>query len=321
MDYRDILKLECQSALDQFGEDAPTKVPGDAGYAKRWIASHELDPVVHDRARSGQALLDGPWGVEDDVVDFRMEVGYVTGTGNMVSLLVDAVLIDRDSIPLMTEYETVSMCRDCKGSSGGCPGFAPRFDWLRRGTDKVLVVIVHFDFAWAYKFVTFKGYGPRGTLRQLSYMDRLSDSYIHRIVKAELWDYGMLLGAGNCAGCHPADCAVIRGGVCSKPQRRTFSMEATGIDCDEIHYALYGEYLPWYYQGTNRMPTYMSRYVLVFCDRSEIDYLEVLRRSVLQDKSYIDLSQVPEYPELYAELMEVPHGAHTGYSQYVYLDP
>jgi hypothetical protein len=72
-------------------------------------------------------------------------------------------------------------------------------------------------------------------------------------------------------------------------------MEATGIDCDELHHMIYGEYLPWYYKGTNMMPTYMSRYMCVYKEQ-DIDYAQLLKGAAENDKYYVHIASCKKSP-------------------------
>jgi hypothetical protein len=180
MDYKDILKLDDTIALEELGRETPTHITYDIGYAKRQYAAIHMEPirVVRDSA-GGEASVDGPWRVDD--VDFRMIVGYQSGSGNISTMLLDGIYIDRDEMPLLTEYETFAACGDCKGSSGGCPAFAPQFAKMKRNVKELFVFIVHYDFIWAHEYVTKRGWGKMPVLRQMTYMDRLTDNYLNRL--------------------------------------------------------------------------------------------------------------------------------------------
>jgi len=244
----------------------------------------------------------------------QMEVGYRTGTGNYLSLFVNGYTMPRGQIPLMSIQETVGACGTCKGSSGGCPGFASRFEWLHKHSDNVFVLTVSFDMAWTWKYNRSDRFG---IVNKLSYADRLSESYTRRLlVHMSNNGAGMYLGLGNCSGCRPKCCSVSKGGICSKPDKRSFSCEATGMDCDALHIMLYGEPLQWYYKGTNLLQTYMTRYSLFFARRG-IQYETLLNKAICDDKSYVqDGKETP--PVLSVSVITVPRGVHAGSDLYVY---
>lgn len=305
MNYRDVLSLDISNS-------------DDLGKARRAIAVEKLARLVHaDRAGSPVPNPDGPAPVGTS----WYRVGYETGTGNRMSLLVDVIPMQRKDISLLTEYEQVKFCGNCKGSSGGCPGFAPRFEWLKKGVDRFVVVTVSIDMIWAIMYATPQdGWAGGRILKQLVYADRLTECYCIRMLR-HLQDYGYVLGAGNCVGCHPKHCTVIKGQPCKTPKRRTFSMEAVGVDCDAVHEMIYEECLPWYYKGTNKIPSYITRYIGLFPNADIVNIESVVADFVMGDKSYISVSDVPRPRDATISLQCVPHGAHKGDFQYVYNDP
>jgi len=296
----------------------------DLGQKKRELAVHKLPHLVHER-EACEPSIDGPWTpkLEMLIPIYTEEVGYKTGSGNAMSLLIEAYRVDRSQIPLLTDYEHVSFCGDCKGSSGGCPGFAPRFESMKPKCDDFVVVAISIDMIWAIMYATPKdGWLGRRILKQLMYSDRITESYCKRLLTfLRGANAGFPLGAGNCMGCRPKFCTVIRGKKCAKPRKRTYSMEAVGVDCDELHIMLYGEPLPWYYKGTSKMMTYMTRYMGLFPKESTIGMADCLEGFVTKDKSYAGITEVPEPREATISLMEIPSGFYKGGHIYVYNDP
>jgi len=303
MMYRDVLSLDITA--------------DDLGHARRTTATHNILPEVYDRiARSPDP--DGPWG--DINARYSDVVGYRTGSGNEMLLLVKVYLLDRRDVPLLTEYEHVSFCGECRGSNGGCPGFAPRFEWLRPECEEFIVVTISIDMIWPIMYATPRdGWIGRRVLKQLVYADRLTECYGRRMSQA-IQNNGYVLGMGNCSGCRPSRCTTIRGKKCRLPKKRTFSMEAVGVDCDELHKVFYGEHLPWYYRGTSKIPSYMTRYIGIFPKHVQ-DAVYCVRDFCGSDKSYIPAVEVREPREATVSLQEIPHGVYAGHFQYVYNDP
>jgi len=234
-------------------------------------------------------------------------------------LALDLFQLSRDMVPVMTPYETFASCGDCKGSSGGCPGFAPWFPTMYRNYDTVYVLVIHFDMRWARLYAA----GGKSTrLFQTSYADLITEKYARRIMSriADASGRRWMLGMGNCSGCHPKHCTVIRGEPCARPAERTFSCEAVGVDCDMLHSQLYGEWLPWTYYAVEGVQSYMSRYVMWFA-AGGWDFAAVLWDAVRVDQTYIPVNDV-EGGELIFDssdvhTVEVPSGVHAGYTQYV----
>jgi len=296
----------------------------DIGAMRRNKLMSILPHLVHEREIC-EPYIDGPWTPKLEMLFpiFTEEVGYKTGSGNMMSLLVEAYRVDRSQIPLLTEYEHISFCGNCRGSSGGCPGFAPRFETIKPKCSDFVIITISIDMIWAIMYATPKdGWLSNRILRQLMYADRITESYCKRLFTFfKGVNAGFPLGAGNCVGCRPKFCTVIRGNKCAKPRKRSYSMEAVGVDCDELHIMLYGEPLPWYYKGTSKMMTYMTRYIGLFPNESAISIVDYLEGFTANDRSYIDIGEVPESRDATISLMEIPSGFYKGGHVYVYNDP
>lgn len=246
-----------------------------------------------------------------------LEVGYKTGTGNVMPITVHGVLLDRRDVPI---GEQGLYCNtggiECKGYNGGCPPHAPHFDKLRLGQNYFYIICLEFDVANALKFSAWdRGKSPGAFIMQ--YADRLTMHYVQRSV-THFENIGYFtLGASNCPGCFPKDCIVIRGGKCSKPKKRRFSLEATGVECDELHHQLFDEELPWWYRTRKYVPCDMFRYAGVFTSKLSSTMDELLEEFVYEDKSYTD--EVPDWSIYHIDELTVPddkHHAGTSYLAY-----
>lgn len=251
------------------------------------------------------------------------EVGYRTGSGNTMSLLIHTYDMHRADVPLLTEWEHVAFCGTCKGSSGGCPGFAPRFDGIKPGHHRFVVVTVSIDMIWTIMYATPNdGWLSNRVLNQLIYADRLTKNYCLRMIRHIMGaNVGYPLGLGNCMGCKPQKCLVRKGQKCKHPEKRTYSMEAVGVDCDWLHYELYGEFLPWYYHGTSKIPAYMTRYIGIFPNITSDIVVETILGFAASDKSFIPVHDIVEPRDATISIMTIPSGPHKGRQQYHYNDP
>lgn len=308
MQYKDLFMVH-NSNIEDLG-----------AYRREYAVAHML-PLVYDRSSVLEPTFRAPWKCDDEDLIYAEEVGYRTGSGNIMSLLVHVFRMDREYIPLLTDYEHVSLCGPCRGSNGGCPGFAPRFDMIKeRSADTMYVINVVFDMVWSLKYATPNGLHYGYVLQQLAYADRLTDRYVRRmLMHIRHGGIGYVIGLGNCPGCRANDCAVRHGGRCSYPEKRIYSMEATGVDCDELHAMLYNEWLPWYYGGTNMMPQYMIRYCGVLSNTPASEVVSSISNFIVSDKSYVSIKDVPDVAGDYnVIIMEIPSGPHKGSHQYVY---
>lgn len=287
----------------------------DAGQKKRFLGSVLLLALEHCRDDCPEPEVGAPYTFEPSgtVDNYGRVVGYKTSTGNVMDLVVNVHRLARYEIPLMTPWEQVSLCGACGGSRGCCPGFAPRFTDIRPKAGVVYVVTVSMDLSWALLYGSH-----RNIYMPLTYTDMITMSYIRRLLKAIQGSGRYVLGAGSCPGkCRP--CTVLRGEACSKPSLRQYSVEATGVDCDELHYYLYREYLPWAYKGHWVVPKYMTRYAIVVPSSSYDNIGEALDEAMRDDVAYVEISNVPvKLPEIEMMKWQIPSGVHKGCHQYIY---
>lgn len=227
----------------------------------------------------------------------QIPVTYKTGSGNLMTFNVTGILLNRNDIPYMEPDDAKSLCGGCKGYNGGCPTFAPPFNKLKPSHEEFYVICVTIDMSWSTLYAggklradtSARGAKSRLNMYRVVYIDRLSEKYVGRILSAmedSLDGYG--LAVGNCASC-PGKCTVIETGKCSKPDKRRYSMEATGIECSSLHNMIFTERLPWWYR-TVELPTYMARYSGVLIERGWSESLldSELGKACISDKSYDD---------------------------------
>jgi hypothetical protein len=294
----------------------PTSIPNDIGWAKRKLMVRDLSHEVFDRSGSDAPvpILYRPF-THDGI-----HIKYVTGSGNALELHVSWCYLARSEVPLVTDWERVAFCGNCKGSKGGCPGFSPKFVQVKPKSDNVFIIATHMDMRWAVKHSRPK---PTPTVMYpLTYADRLTLFFTGNLAQSVAKNSGSYaLSLGSCRGCYGKNrCTVIMGEECANPTKRTYSIESTGVDADELHMMLQGEFLPWYYLGTNQMQTYMSRYALVFCD-NRADYVALLKAAILNYSSYageIEFDSERGLESLKPILADVPSGAHKGSKQWIY---
>lgn len=238
----------------------------------------------------------------------EIEVGYMTGTGNTMKIAMLGHLMDRRDVPLLDINLLAELCGDCRGKNGGCYPYAPGFQAIKPALPYFYVLIVRFDMIWAIKYAGKADSGKRSGFFRSSYADRLTDLYLWRIlrrVESAEGTYGV--GCGNCPGCSTtANCDVLRDECCQFPDRRRFSMEATGVDCSALHQHIFDDWLAyWYY--TAESPQYMYRYAGVF-SKGHLD--SELLDAIVVDDHYIHANLVPEPPSCPVVTLEAPEGTH-----------
>lgn len=320
------------------GGKAPSvfaKRPGtDFGQRRRAVGTVLIDDPYPNRRPPVDCSSYGPlytYPLKPSLLD--LEIPYRTGTGHSFSMLVQLYKIPRDDIPMLTEWEHVALCGDCKGTSGSCPGFSPEFQRIHpNSATHFYVIVTTLDMVWALKYASLNNW-----VYALTWCDRLTTSYVRRMMKT--FSGHTSFGAGSCAGkCKP--CAVLNGNKCAKPDKRQHSMEAVGIDCDMLHHMLYGEYLPWCYRGIPAVPSYISRYTGILpLTKNDVDVAGMLKGFLESDWSYRGYvkhigkkpSDISIYnPELGSHMpvlpdfdepvkVKIPSGVHKGCSQYMYF--
>lgn len=253
-----------------------------------------------------------------------IDVGYKTGSGNIMSVHIVGMKVHRNDIPYMDMQVAKNLCGTCKGFNGGCPTYSPSFPKIKPSLPYFYVISAYMDMAWATLYAGGKLRGKHSTrsaqivlnLYRIVYIDRLSERYIRRIMNTfERMIVGYGLAVGNCIGC-PGKCTVMDTGKCAKPDKRRYSMEATGVECSELHKSIYGERLPWWY-STPELPTYMCRYSGVFVKDWEDKLLDdILAEACYYDKSFISMEYVPPKPVFNTKYIDVPNTAYDAGSKY-----
>jgi len=199
--------------------------------------------------------------------------------------------------------------------------FLKAFSMIQKAFRKVYILAVEFDMAWAIKYSGWwKGVSAPG-LYILVYADRLTMSYTQRLLKHFENAGYYTLGVSNCPGCRPKDCTVVRDELCSKPKKRRFSVEATGIDCNALHWRMFDESLPWWHRTPEHMPCKMVRYAAVSTDKPLKIMDQLLFDAMSGDKSYCN--KTPSADGLYhVDRLEVPAGCYdAGHNYSAYRIP
>lgn len=191
----------------------------------------------------------------------RTIVGYKTGSGNIMPLTLYIETVERNSIALAPQEEVGKLCGDCKGWNGGCPGCAPYFQYIKPKMQFMTVLLIEFDMAWAAKYSR----GGRNLISsnyfRMGYADRITDKYAWSILKKSYQKgQNFILGCGHCPTCSKKHCGPINNLPCRKPLNRFYSMEATGVDCNQIALRITGQELQWWYKDSI-LPVNMTRVV------------------------------------------------------------
>jgi predicted metal-binding protein len=165
---------------------------------------------------------------------------------------------------LTYDPETVrGLCKTgCKnyGLAGGCPPRAPKMLDIADKADPVWLIYCRF---WSV-FKTSKVAASRNTAIHWKSQDGIVSRFLVKLGHA-LADKtgGGFLSTGYCMGCPGKKCNFKLGQeYCRNPSKRTFSMEAAGIDVVDSVKRLFDLPMYWYTPGNTNVP-YMLKCIAV----------------------------------------------------------
>jgi predicted metal-binding protein len=133
------------------------------------------------------------------------------------------------------------MCRKCRNYNNkySCPPFSPDFGSYVKA-DKLLVLLMKT------RLDQFSDYKPHFRLRVAN---AILKPRIERVMRAmEIHTGTRFLGTGACRLCKP--CKKKKGQPCLHPDKMRYSLEALGIDCDNLAKDVFGISMQWYKDKT-----------------------------------------------------------------------
>lgn len=203
-------------------------------------------------------------------------IGYIYTTRDGKSYPCDVFYKSIPTGEIVFDYDYVtSLCR--KGCSnfnvgGGCPPKAPRFDELI--PDYPYSVVICAKLLSAYKPIKVKN----SNSFYIHY--RFQDNILARLLTMlgnaikQHWDEVYFLGNGYCSGCKKCN-FKLGYDFCKQPDKRTFSMEATGIDVVQTLRKAFGVELQWYNKENFRQVEYMIKAIGILTKTNEQSQLVV----------------------------------------------
>ncbi len=136
--------------------------------------------------------------------------------------------------------------------AGGCPPRSPKLEEITQKEDTVWVIIARFWSEYKHPKIA----SSTNSAIHWKFQDAILSSVMYNLGQCLRKTYGgIILGTGYCRGCPGKKCAFKLGyEVCRNPERRTYSMEATGINVVETVKELFGVELYWYRKGFTDVP-------------------------------------------------------------------
>jgi predicted metal-binding protein len=165
---------------------------------------------------------------------------------------------------LTYEFDKIrNACKQCSnyGHGGGCPPRAPDLKSFTSTEDLVWVICCRF---WS-DFKTKKVANSRNPAIHWKFQDAILARFLANIGYAVCSRIeSKFLSTGYCMGCPGKKCNFKVGkNYCRNPKKRTFSMEATGINVVDTVSKLFGFEMHWYSKGKLDVP-YMLKCIAIF---------------------------------------------------------
>ncbi|MDD2498353.1 MAG: DUF2284 domain-containing protein [Desulfitobacteriaceae bacterium] len=196
---------------------------------------------------------------------------YSTQNGNHYPLELKYSSISSDEV--VHDYARITnFCKTrCKNfnNGGGCPPKAPMFSRIAEQFPYGFIICAVFSSKWKPQRV------KESTKPYIHF--RFQDIILSRFLtslgytmKDRIGSGIFFLNNGYCMGCGNKKCSFKSGeDFCKNPQKRTFSLEATGVDVEATLANLFGLKLQWYKNKNYNEVQYMAKSIGVFVDSKE----------------------------------------------------
>ncbi len=196
---------------------------------------------------------------------------YSTKNGNNYPLELKYDVIPSNEV--INDYARItSYCKNgCKNynNSGGCPPKAPVFYQISKEFPYGFIICAVFSSKWKPQKV-------KESTRQYVHF-RFQDIILSRFltdlgytIKERIGSGIFFLNNGYCMGCGNKKCSFKSGEYfCKNPQKRTFSLEATGVDVEATISNLFNLKLQWYKTNNYNEVEYMVKSIGLFTTSKE----------------------------------------------------
>jgi predicted metal-binding protein len=187
-------------------------------------------------------------------------------SGNIYPLEMGSLLCQVKDLVYEPEKVWAACVKGCSnyGTAGGCPPRSPKLRDVTSLENPVWLIYCRF---WS-KFKHEKVLASHNTAIHWKFQDAILARLLANIgYKLAPILNGSFLSTGYCMGCVGKKCNFKLGlDICRNPQKRTFSMEATGINVVETVKKLFDIDLYWYSKGNTDVP-YMLKCIAVFPEK------------------------------------------------------
>jgi predicted metal-binding protein len=229
---------------------------------------------------------------------------YSTQNGHNYPLELKYSIIPSNNI--VHDYERITnYCKTgCKNfnNGGGCPPKAPMFSQIVNEFPYGYIICAIFSSKWKPQKVL----ESKSQYIHFRFQDIILSRFLTNLgytIKEHIGSGIFFLNNGYCMGCGNKKCSFKSGeGFCKNPQKRTFSLESTGVDVEATIAQLFNLKLQWYKNTNYNEVQYMVKSIGLFADLKEKqtlihqslrDCLQVLPSTKIKIGSaeYVDLLQ------------------------------
>lgn len=184
-------------------------------------------------------------------------------SGNIYPLEIGSLLCQAKDLVYEPEKVWAACAKGCSnfGSAGGCPPRSPKLEDLALPENPVWLIYCRFWSRYKHEKVLIS----RNPAIHWKFQDAILARFLASIgYKLAPLLKGSFLSTGYCMGCVGKKCNFKLGlNSCRNPHKRTFSLEATGINVVATVKDLFDIELYWYSKGNTDVP-YMLKCIAVF---------------------------------------------------------
>ena len=200
-----------------------------------------------------------------------MQYVYSTQNGHQYPLELRHSMIAANSV--VHDYERITdICKiGCKNYNrgGGCPPRAPKFSQIAAQYPYGYIICAIFYSKWKPPKVR----ESKSSYIHYSFQDMILSRFLTNLGYALKERVGMgvfFLSNGHCRGCGNKKCSFKNGqDFCQNPQKRTFSLESTGVDVEATVARLFDLKLQWYKNNNYNEVEYMAKSIGLFAVSQE----------------------------------------------------
>ncbi|MGI6649759.1 MAG: DUF2284 domain-containing protein [Bacillota bacterium] len=196
-----------------------------------------------------------------------MQYIYTTGKGDSYPIELDykAILSDQ----LVSDYNRVTgYCKTgCKNYNyaGGCPPLAPNFELLR---EKYPLAVLIYARLYS-EFKPDKVKASEKVYIHYRFQDIILSNLLTNLgyeLTRKNRNQIFFLNNGYCMGCGNKKCNFKLGNnFCANPDRRTFSLEACGVDVEASLKKIFNIELQWYNKSNYNTVEHMTKAIALLC--------------------------------------------------------